>query len=59
MKAFCRCSEERIKGVLASFPAEERDDMVEPDGVIRVTCEYCSTIYAVAPGDLETVERLA
>jgi redox-regulated HSP33 family molecular chaperone len=23
--------------------------MVEDDGVIRVTCEYCSRIYDVAP----------
>lgn len=49
LRAFCRCSEDRIMGLLRSFPAEERGDMVEPDGRIRVTCEYCSRVYAVAP----------
>jgi molecular chaperone Hsp33 len=27
--------------------------MVEPDGKIHVTCEYCSRIYAVEPAALE------
>ena len=49
LKAFCRCSEDRIRGVLKSFTAEERADMVEPDGAIKVTCEYCSRVYAIAP----------
>ena len=55
LKAFCRCSEQRISGVLASFSAEERADMVEDDGKIRVTCEYCSRVYALEPGELETL----
>ena len=49
LKAFCRCSEDRIRGVLRSFPAEERAEMVEPDGLIRVTCEYCSRTYELTP----------
>ncbi len=53
LQAFCRCSEERILNVLRSFPAEERGDMIEDDGVIRVTCEYCSRVYDVDP---ETVD---
>jgi len=54
LRAFCRCSQERIETVLKSFDAAERADMVEADGAIRVTCEYCSKTYAVAPGALET-----
>lgn len=49
LRAFCRCSPDRILGLLRSFPAEERTDMVEPTGAIRVTCEYCSRVYEVAP----------
>ncbi len=49
LKAFCRCSSERIVSVLKSFPAEEREGMVEDDGVIRVTCEYCARTYDVTP----------
>jgi molecular chaperone Hsp33 len=49
LKAFCRCSEERILTVLQSFGAGERADMIEPDGRIHVTCEYCSRVYKVEP----------
>ncbi len=53
LRAFCRCNEDRILTVLKSFKPEERVEMVEPDGKIRVTCEYCSRVYAVAPESLE------
>ncbi|HEY3888342.1 MAG TPA: Hsp33 family molecular chaperone [Caulobacteraceae bacterium] len=49
LRAFCRCSQDRIEGVLKSFPATERAEMVEADGLIRVTCEYCSRTYDIAP----------
>ena len=53
LRAMCRCSQSRIEGVLKSFPAEERTGMVEADGQIHVTCEYCNTAYAVVPASLE------
>ncbi len=49
LQAVCRCSRDRIGAVLASFGTEERAGMVEPDGKIRVTCEYCATVYELAP----------
>jgi molecular chaperone Hsp33 len=49
LRAFCRCSRDRVIGMLRSFPAEERSEMVERDGLIRVTCEYCSRVYEVQP----------
>ena len=49
IRAFCRCSQDRIVNVLRSFGPEERADMVEADGQIRVTCEFCSRTYALAP----------
>ena len=49
LKAFCRCSEKRILTVLKAFGQDERADMVEPDGRIHVTCEYCSRVYKVEP----------
>jgi molecular chaperone Hsp33 len=55
LRAFCRCSQDRIETVLKSFDAAERADMVEDDGRIRVTCEYCSKTYAVEPQVLQTV----
>jgi molecular chaperone Hsp33 len=49
LTAFCRCSEESIVAVLKAFGPEERAEMVEPDGRIHVTCEYCSRVYKVEP----------
>jgi molecular chaperone Hsp33 len=49
LKAFCRCSEDRIITVIESFTPEEKAEMVEDDGKIRVTCEYCSRVYAIDP----------
>ncbi len=49
LNGFCRCSHERIVEMLQTFPPEERAQMVEPDGQIHVTCEYCSRVYALAP----------
>jgi molecular chaperone Hsp33 len=49
LRAFCRCSEGRVLGMLRAFPAEDRADMVEGDGRIHVTCEYCSRVYDIAP----------
>ena len=53
LKAACRCSQARILGLLASFSAEERQDMVEADGRIRVSCEFCSRVYEALPSDLD------
>jgi molecular chaperone Hsp33 len=49
LTGFCRCTRERIVEVLASFPPDERAAMVEPDGTIRVRCEYCGRTYEVEP----------
>ena len=52
LKAVCRCSKDRIGAVLASFDPVELADMVEDDGKIRVTCEYCSTVYELEPEEV-------
>jgi molecular chaperone Hsp33 len=56
LRAFCRCSPDRIETVLGSFTPDERAGMVEPDGKIHVTCEYCSKVYKVTPESLETAQ---
>ena len=55
LTAQCRCSAERVTGMLGSFPEAERAEMVEPDGAIHVKCEYCARDYAVAPEALAEV----
>lgn len=52
LTAFCRCSQARISAVLRSFSPEELRDMVEPNGQIKVTCEYCGQDYHFDPIDL-------
>jgi molecular chaperone Hsp33 len=49
LRAFCRCSDERIGAMMESFSAAEKADMIEPDGKIHVTCEYCSRKYELEP----------
>ena len=38
--------------MLSSFSIEERAEMVEEDGKIRVTCEYCATVYELQPEEV-------
>ncbi len=47
----CRCSDERVEAMLRSFSQVERDDMVGDDGMISVTCEFCSTLRRYNPAD--------
>ena len=51
----CRCSRERVAGMLAQFSAEQVHDMTV-DGRITVTCEFCSTHYAFEAKDVRPSE---
>lgn len=44
----CRCSEPRIRETMAQFSAEDMADMVEADGLISVTCEFCARNYRLS-----------
>jgi len=48
---FCRCSAVRIDAMLQSFSAAEREAMVGEDGMIGVTCEFCSVKRVFDPRD--------
>ena len=48
----CRCNEAHIRSVLARFPADERAEMADADGIISVDCEFCSTVYRVPLAEL-------
>lgn len=52
--AQCSCSREAVSTMLASFPKEDRVDMVQ-DGRIVVTCEFCSSVYEFDPKDVDAV----
>lgn len=49
----CRCNEAHIRAVLARFPADERAEMADEEGMISVDCEFCSTVYRVPLAELD------
>ena len=54
--ARCNCSRERLGRILSRFEPEDIAGMVEPDGQIKARCEFCSTSYKYAPGELAATE---
>ena len=49
--AECSCSRPRVEAMLRSFSQSDRDDMVE-NGMISVTCEFCSANYKFSPDEV-------
>jgi molecular chaperone Hsp33 len=56
VEAKCSCSRDSVTNMLKSFSKDDRDHMIQ-DGVISVTCEFCSTKYVFAPGEVGVVEE--
>ena len=52
LEARCRCSRERIEGILRALPASELEEM-KKDPVTTVTCEFCNTRYLFDAADLD------
>jgi molecular chaperone Hsp33 len=55
VEARCRCSRERIRGILRSFPKEDIEDM-RREPVTTVTCEFCNTHYEFTADDLAPLD---
>jgi molecular chaperone Hsp33 len=43
----CRCTEQHFEDVLARFPKEERREMSDEEGIIRVDCAFCSREFPI------------
>jgi molecular chaperone Hsp33 len=56
LEARCRCSRERIEGILRLFSPSELEEMRE-EGVTTVTCEFCNQRYIFDEADLERLMR--
>ena len=54
LEARCRCSRERIEGVLRLFSSDELEDM-RKEGVTTVTCEFCNQSYLFDEADLDRI----
>ena len=44
----CRCDLSHIRDVIGRFPAEERQDMADADGLIKVDCAFCARIFPLS-----------
>lgn len=55
VEAKCSCSRDSVTDMLRSFSKDDRDHMIQ-DGVISVTCEFCSSKYVFAPAEVEVAE---
>jgi molecular chaperone Hsp33 len=51
VRSECSCSRPTVEAMLRNFSQDDRDHMVE-NGVISVTCEFCSTNYVFDPGEV-------
>jgi molecular chaperone Hsp33 len=51
VEAKCSCSRDNVANMLRSFSQDDRDHMVE-NGVISVTCEFCSSHYVFEPAEV-------
>jgi molecular chaperone Hsp33 len=54
LAAVCSCSRESVTNMLKSFSQDDRDHMIE-NGVIKVTCEFCSSTYVFDPAEVADV----
>ncbi len=53
----CQCSRERSINVLKQFSLEELNEIVEEEGKVCVTCEFCGKSYDFAQDDLNEIEN--
>lgn len=44
----CRCDVVHIESVISRFPHDERLEMADAEGIIRVNCEFCARIFPIA-----------
>ena len=54
LEARCRCSRERIEGVLRLFSPDELEEM-RKEGATTVTCEFCNQSYVFDEADLDRI----
>jgi molecular chaperone Hsp33 len=55
IEARCRCSRERIEGILRLFPTAELEDM-RKEGVTTVTCQFCNQSYVFDEADIDRIK---
>ena len=41
----CKCSQEKMEGLLKTVTEEERKQIIEEHGTLEITCNFCNTVY--------------
>ena len=49
LAGFCRCSRERVENFIATFEGEDISGMLDDQGKIAITCEFCNEVYRFEP----------
>jgi molecular chaperone Hsp33 len=52
---FCSCSRQRTERALVSLGAAEVRDIVEEQGSVLITCEFCDEQYQFSDQDVEAM----
>ena len=50
----CRCDVERVQNIVRSLPESDREYIIK-DGVIEMTCEFCSKVFRMDPKTLDVL----
>ena len=51
----CYCSRDRVTATLISLGEKELRQIVEEGETIHIECQFCDTIYAFTPGEIEEI----
>lgn len=54
----CRCSEERVLSVLSTLPRGDLEELATSDEPVETTCDFCRTMYRVAPSRVAALLEL-
>jgi molecular chaperone Hsp33 len=55
IKFECTCSRERVTNVIRSLGKEEADGIISDEGTIRITCDFCNTVYVYDVSDVALI----
>lgn len=52
VKFCCTCSREKVTNMLRSLGKDEADSIIADEGIIRITCDFCNTVYVYDSTDV-------
>ena len=53
----CKCSRRKVESALISLGRKELDQLIAENKEISVTCQFCDSVYAFTPQELETLRK--